>query len=240
MYDELILSYDTIDIDVNTGKEKLSCRIIITLPELDKNWIGTFNRKVKTEFNYNDLTSGDMVEVLLQSRFESEFDGVLSSGGNYGINLSPTLNPHIKREGDKTHPSIAPGAVDNMTALLANQYTLMQQYYGGKLIINDALPKATTSRKVATVDNGTNQHWFGKALDISVVGLSNAQKDKLVTAATKAGFKGFGFGNTILHLDIGTRRVWSYDNTHFAGREVGSIREQDGYWFQYIRANAAP
>lgn len=240
VYDELILSYDTIDIDVNTGKEKLSCRIIITLPELDKNWIGTFNRKVKTEFNYNDLTSGDMVEVLLQSRFESEFDGVLSSGGNYGINLSTTLNPHIKREGDKTHPSIAPGAVDNMSALLANQYTLMQQYYGGKLIINDALPKATTSRKVATVDNGTNQHWFGKALDISVVGMSDAQKDKLVAAATTAGFKGFGFGNTILHLDIGTRRVWSYDNTHFAGREVGSIREQDGYWFQYIRANAAP
>lgn len=234
VYDELILSYDTIDIDVNTGKEKLSCRIIITLPELDKNWIGTFNRKVKTEFNYNDLTSGDMVEVLLQSRFESEFDGVLSSGGDYGINLNSSLNPHIKREGDKTHPSIAPGAVDNMSALLANQYTLMQQYYGGKLIINDALPKATTSRKVATVDNGTNQHWFGKALDISVVGMSDAQKDKLVAAATKAGFKGFGFGNTILYLDIGTRRVWSYDNTHFAGREVG------GYWFQYIRANAAP
>jgi hypothetical protein len=60
-----------------------------------------------------------------------------------------------------------------------------------------------------------------------------------VAAATKAGFKGFGFGNTILHIDIGVRRVWSYDNTHFAGREVGSIREQDGYWFQYIRANAA-
>lgn len=240
VYDELILSYDTIDIDVNTGKEKLSARIIITLPELDKNWIGTFNRKVKTEFNYNDLTSGDMVEVLPQSRFESEFDGVLSSGENYGINLNSSLNPHIKREGDKTHPSIAPGAVDNMSALLANQYTLMQQYYGGKLIINDALPKRNTTRKVATVDNGTNQHWFGKALDISVVGMSDAQKDKLIAAAVKAGFKGFGFGNTILHLDIGTRRVWSYDNTHFAGREVGSIREQDGYWFQYIRANAAP
>ena len=240
VYDELILSYDTIDVDSNTGKEKLSCRIIITLPEIDKNWIGTFRRKVKTEFNYNDLTSGDLVEVLPQSRFESEFDGVLSTGGQYGINLSTALKPHIKREGDKTHPGIAPGAVDNMSALLANQYTLMQQYYGGKLIINDALPKAGTTRKVARVDNGTNQHWFGKALDISVVGMSNAQKDKLIAAATKAGFKGFGFGDTILHVDIGTRRVWSYDNTHFAGREVGSIREQDGYWFQYIRANAAP
>jgi hypothetical protein len=126
-----------------------------------------------------------------------------------------------------------------MSSLLANQYTLMQQYYGGKLIINDALPKANTSRKVARVDNGYNQHWFGKALDISVARMSNAQKDKLVAAAAKAGFKGFGFGNTILHIDIGVRRVWSYDNTHFAGREVGSIRQQDGYWFRYVRANAA-
>jgi hypothetical protein len=240
VYDELILSYDTIDINPDSGKELLSSRIIITLPEIDKNWIGTFNRKVKTEFNNNDLTSGDLVEVLSQSRFKSEFDGVLSKGGDYGINLSPANNPYITRQGDKTHPSISPGAVDNMAALLANQYTLMQQYYGGKLIINDALPKASTSRKVAKVDNGYNQHWFGKALDISITGMSNAQKDKLVAAATKAGFKGFGFGNTILHVDIGARRVWSYDNTHFAGREVGSIRQQDGYWFNYVRANAAP
>tara|TARA_B100000497_G_scaffold123998_2_gene157676 strand:+ start:4364 stop:6874 length:2511 start_codon:yes stop_codon:yes gene_type:complete len=239
VYDEFILSYDTLDLDLDTGKELLSCRIIITLPEIDKNWVGIFNRKVKTEFNYNDLTSGDMVEVLPESRFESEFDGVLSLGENYGINLSSANNPYITRQGDKTHPSIASGAVDNMNSLLANQYTLMQQYYGGKLIINDALPKANTSRKVARVDNGYNQHWFGKALDISVAGMSNAQKDKLVAAATKAGFKGFGFGNTILHIDIGVRRVWSYDNTHFAGREVGSIRQQDGYWFRYVRANAA-
>ena len=57
------------------------------MPEIDKNWVGIFNRKVKTEFNYNDLTSGDMVEVLPESRFESEFDGVDPSAIDLRVSL---------------------------------------------------------------------------------------------------------------------------------------------------------
>lgn len=243
VYDELILSYDTIDTDTNTGKALLSSRIIITLPEIDKNWQGVFRRKVKTQFNNNDLTSGDMVEVLSQSRLESDFDGVLASGGEYGINKGVGTDgkpPLFTREGGKAHPRISPGAVQNLQNLLSNQYTLMQQYYGGKLRINDALPKANTSRKPPTSgDNGYNQHWFGKAIDISTIGMSNTQKEKLVAAALKAGFKGFGFGQTILHIDIGVRRVWHYDNTHFAGRAIGDIRDRNQYWYQHVMSNAA-
>lgn len=57
-FDKLILSYDTIDND------KLTAQIIITTPELDDQFKGKFRRSVETQFNFNKLTQGDLVEVL--------------------------------------------------------------------------------------------------------------------------------------------------------------------------------
>lgn len=60
-FDKLILSYDTFD-----PSGKLHAQLIITLPELDANWEGSFNRSVETTFNGNVLTQGELVEVLPQ------------------------------------------------------------------------------------------------------------------------------------------------------------------------------
>jgi hypothetical protein len=57
-FDKLILSYDTID------NGKLTAQIIITTPELDDQFNGKFRRSVETQFNFNKLTQGDLVEVL--------------------------------------------------------------------------------------------------------------------------------------------------------------------------------
>ena len=144
-------------------------------------------------------------------------DIVRSSIGTYD-----TFNPFTLKG---TSAKLRPGALANMKSLLENEYTKMQEFYGGKLFINDALAKAGTSREGSTPNS---QHFFGKALDIDISKMSNPQKIKLVDAAKKAGFTGFGFGNTILHIDTGAKRSWKYSNTTFAGKSYA------GYWRSYV------
>ena len=71
----------------------------------------------------------------------------------------------------------------------------MQDIFGGPIQINDGLAKAGTTRERNTPNS---QHFNGTALDLSTAGMSNADKGRLFQAAKSAGFKGFGFGSTIL------------------------------------------
>jgi zinc D-Ala-D-Ala carboxypeptidase len=48
-------------------------------------------------------------------------------------------------------------------------------------------------------------HVRGLAFDISLQG---HDKDKLSASAQEAGFKGFGYYDTFLHVDTGPSRVW--------------------------------
>lgn len=96
----------------------------------------------------------------------------------------------------------------------------MAQLYGGTLTVNDAIAKSGTSRETNTQGS---QHFHGNALDISTSGMTSNDKIRLVQAAQRAGFTGFGFGNTILHVDTGPRRHWSYGNSAFAGVSVASL-----------------
>lgn len=90
-------------------------------------------------------------------------------------------------------------------------------YFGDTLIINDAIAKAGTSRETHTPNS---EHFSGRAVDISVRGMTDAEKIKLVESALKAGFTGFGFGRDILHVDTGRNRWWAYGNSTFGGISV--------------------
>jgi len=97
---------------------------------------------------------------------------------------------------------------------------IMADIYGGNLTVNDAIPKQGSSRETNTPGS---QHFHGNALDISTAGMSNEDKIRLFNAAMQAGFTGFGFGNSILHVDTGQRRHWDYGNSKFAGVSVASL-----------------
>lgn len=58
-FEEMALSYDTIE-----GEDKLTARIVLTVPEINNTWTADFNRKIKTVFNGKDYASGEFVEVL--------------------------------------------------------------------------------------------------------------------------------------------------------------------------------
>lgn len=237
VYEKMTLAYDTLESDKHTGKPLLSGRLIIILPTISDKWDATFNRNIETTFNENILSQGELVECLLENRTSTGFDGILNSGGDYGINT--TGNPAMELSVNTVHPQVLqyyPNAGKTFKALLNTEYSLMQQYYGDKLFISDGLPKIDTERETPSSfqpkGKTGSQHWRGKAIDISIAGLSDLQKDKLVASALKAGFKGFGFGKTILHLDVGQIRSWRYDNTHFANKSYSS------YWKGLVKSNA--
>lgn len=50
-----------------------------------------------------------------------------------------------------------------------------------------------------------SQHKFGRAGDISLVGVN---RFSILKACQKAGFTGFGYYQTFLHVDTGAARTW--------------------------------
>ena len=232
-FDEMILSYDTNESINDTPI--LSARLIITMPELDDSFSGTFKREVSTEFNTNKLAQGELVEALAQKKdIVPNIDNIqlLDNNKTMGININTGLDytPQLARSG-LTHPEVDRQSELNLTVLLMENYTQMQRLFGEKLLINDALPITKTSRKPPS-QGGGSQHWYGRAIDIDTSQMNNAQKSKLVKAASEAGFKGFGFANTFLHVDLGTRRSFDYNNTSYAGKTTD-------YWFRWVRQNVA-
>ena len=115
-----------------------------------------------------------------------------------------------------------PYAAARMNAVLSGPFQQLQETFGSPLTINDAIAKSGTSREKNTPGS---RHFHGDALDIDVSGMSDAEKLKLVDSALKAGFQGFGFGNNILHVDMGKPRAWNYNNETFGGRPVGELIE---------------
>ena len=62
IFDQLILSYDTME-HVNNSPI-VTARMIVTMPEINDSFQGTFKRDVYTEFNNNKLSQGELVECL--------------------------------------------------------------------------------------------------------------------------------------------------------------------------------
>lgn len=115
-----------------------------------------------------------------------------------------------------------PYAAARMNAVLSGPFQQLQETFGQTLTINDAIAKEGTSREKSTPGS---RHFHGDALDIDVSGMTDEEKLRLVDSALKAGFQGFGFGNTILHIDMGKPRAWNYNNETFGGRPVDELIE---------------
>lgn len=239
-FDQLILHYD--EFDPSGG---LEAQIILVLPELDTDWKGTFSREVETQYNGSKLANGELVECLAVPSTPAKPSEDLDESGDFGINANTAFDPLYKLNesnqlitinGKTGSRGLKPDALVNMTRLLNNEYRRMQEYFGEKLYINDALPKLETKRLDPTSPEyrPTSVHFQGIALDISISGFDNAKLAKLVDAAMKAGFTGFGFGKVFLHVDTGRNRYWGYTNTRWGGKGI------DDHWGKYIKRISPP
>jgi hypothetical protein len=141
------------------------------------------------------------------------------SGSSGRLIPNRSMNPLFTLNGQQSS-SVRNTAGDVMQNQTLPRARRMAGILGRPLIINDAIAKRGTSREGETQGS---MHFHGRALDISTNGMNNQQKLELVQAALQAGFTGFGFGNTILHVDTGPRRHWSYNNSSFGGMQVSQL-----------------
>ena len=103
---------------------------------------------------------------------------------------------------------------ENLENSTMPKFREMEAFCGFSITINDAIAKNGTSRERSTPGS---QHFRGNALDLSTRGKSAEQALKMVEAGKNVGFTGFGFGNTILHVDSGPARYWNYGNSRYGG-----------------------
>ena len=66
-----------------------------------------------------------------------------------------------------------------------------------------------------------SQHLKGNAVDLWV---PQNEREKFYIAAKSSGFTAFGWGNRSVHIDIGKRRWWTYDNM---GKQAKGNRKCD-------------
>ena len=139
--------------------------------------------------------------------------------------MKPLLGLDGKSESDLTKAD----AGTNMQNETLKRYRLMKSYLNFDVSINDAIAKKGTSREKK---RKSSAHFLGKALDLNIVGLTDTQKLQLLDAASQAGFRNFGFGKGILHVDWakghksgeGGRR-WPYPGTPkvWGGVKLGDL-----------------
>jgi hypothetical protein len=136
-----------------------------------------------------------------------------------GIITNPAMGP-IFDPAQGGSSLVKDGAAARMQQTLAGPFARLQQQFGRAVVINDAIAKAGSSRETETQNS---RHFYGDALDLSTAGMSDADKIRLFETARSAGFTGFGFGNNILHVDLGTSRGWAYGNSTYGGRPVSEL-----------------
>ena len=59
----------------------------------------------------------------------------------------------------------------------------------------------------------TSQHVHGNAYDVPWGTTDVGKRREIIKAFQDAGITGFGVGNNILHVDVGDKRHWTYDNS---------------------------
>lgn len=166
----------------------------------------------------NDTLQGlsvDEPEAAVENAATQE-QGVI----DMGVQLNPAMKPLVGSLEGASSMTVE-GADTRLDSLLKGPFQKMQSIFGKQVTINDALAKAGTSREKATPNS---RHFHGDAIDVSLEGLSNEERIKLVDAAIEAGFQGFGFGKNILHIDMGARRSWAYGNSEFGGQSIADLQ----------------
>lgn len=142
-------------------------------------------------------------------------DGGNGPSGNptNGGTVTPSADALYEFDGSQSR-MCSSDAEDNMQNITLPKYQDLVAACGFTIKINDAIAKTGTSRETSTPGS---MHFRGRALDLSTRGMSDAQKLTVVEKAYEQGWSGFGFGNTIIHLDTGVRRHWTYGNSRFGG-----------------------
>ena len=117
-----------------------------------------------------------------------------------------------------------PGSGKNMDVATLERLDTLRELVGKPFIINSGFRTAAHNRKVGGAPNSA--HRLGKAVDVSTLGWSEAERMNLITLARKNGFTGVGVGQSFIHLHTMPRVAsWGYSRHKTVRIKVG--READ-------------
>ena len=102
----------------------------------------------------------------------------------------------------------APCRRDSLALDVAAMDTLqdLRRRYGQPLRVNSAYRCPFHNVRIGGAPH--SYHKRGMAFDVSINGMTKLQRQDLATTAIDAGFTGFGFYGSFLHVDIGRPRQW--------------------------------
>ena len=108
--------------------------------------------------------------------------------------------------------------IDNLKPEFKTKLQKLQQSVGKNLIINSGYRDQAHNKKVGGATN--SRHMHRDAVDLQwPKGATVQEKQQIIAHAVSLGFKGYGIGDGILHLDMGRGRFWGYKN----GKPTGNV-----------------
>jgi len=204
---------------------------------IEKSPLGNMNSTfVEGPFTSADdmpITKRDTEGLMTSTRPRTRPEGLGEDKEPNTFNFSNTNNPATTMSDVYQNIGLAPGQVNpnaekNLNKMLDNQFTSFMSNLDFDVTINDTIVKPGSTRipdpKKKIKGTPNSRHFHGDALDISIKDLSTEQLDKLIISAQEAGFKGFGFGDSILHMDLNggkeAVRTWSYGNKYWGNNKA--------------------
>jgi len=120
----------------------------------------------------------------------------LIAGGDSRITLGPGLGPN--KMGADGWYGIKPEARAKLLRL--------QEKLGKRIQVNSGYRSPAYNRKVGGAKR--SKHMDGTAIDITFAGFNREERAKAARIAREVGFKGLGYYNSFLHVDLGPTRSW--------------------------------
>ena len=206
-FDELILSYDSLKTDI-ARRSDITARLILVMPKLGSDYTGTFKREVRTEFNGNKLSQGELVEVKLPEKLEPIKEVTYSSNDS-----GPLLIWAIPKKNRKVNP------------ILVQKLERIAKKFGKPLTITSGYrdPKNPSTKSKGA--GYRSQHVLGNAVDIRARNYNLATRARLIRIACEEGITGVGIytnkgakyygrsrGGESIHFDIRPAKTCWGDN----------------------------
>lgn len=190
-------------------------------------WMGRTLSQAPVQKRRRDEDAEEICDTVAGSAIDDEAMGPSLSPGVPDLSIvgsivtNPAMNPIFGQNPDMRRASrfVKQGTLERHRAALP----MLQRgadFFHGRVMVNDSIAKAGTSRESETTGS---RHFYGDAFDLSTRGMDNRLQMRLALSMMKAGFKGFGFGANILHVDRGAQRAWNYGNATYAGVRVAEL-----------------
>lgn len=166
----------------------------------------------------------EFMKQILATKGQATPKGLAVLSPSFQPTLSKADQPLVTKGSGGASRMVKQGSFERLDKVIQGPYqtafTKFREKFGKDLVINDAIAKSGTSREK---NRQGSRHFHGDALDISTRGMNNKEKLELFKILKESGFKGFGFGETIIHADMGSKRAWSYENKRYGGVSVTKL-----------------